>query len=367
MSNALFDALGIDEKDGIDTDEIAKIKKVVSAIRLEAALIAKGHETDDTVVMLDALLLKVKAFRREVSPEEARKIINARNAGEKIEFATGGDTSKLEQELAEANAAKQKLADDLKAMQDAATGSGTKALGGSSTDSIMEELEKHVAGDPARAKNILDLFKQLSGLSPDDFKARADIMGRIAYAMPNWELVVEPSSKEKLPSILVAALQKVADLGKDKVALEGQVKSQAKELDPFEKDSVAYKLAMADKAFDQSVDGTIGNKAYWFDFHADLTNVNGWAAKLAAAEKALADERDDAQATSLAGKLAAELKVRKPIQDALNTLDSKLDGVLEDLGDGNFKWGLVPATVKTARTKIETIKTDLRKAQKSKP
>lgn len=375
MSDALFEALGIDEKALIDPTEVAEIQRTLGLIRIEAAKIAKGYDTDDTMVMLKALHLVVKTFATEATPEMARKMVNARNAGETIPF--GGDTSKLEQELAEAEAKARQLEDNLKKLQDAANGSGLKGLGaGSSTDSIMEEIKTQVSGDPDRAKGILDLFKQLSGLDPKEYKARAGIMGRIAFAQPDWNLVPDPGTGEMLPSILVAANQK-------KVAVETERDALKKELDPFNVDSVAHQLAMAEKDLDPATTGSVGNKAQWFDYHDN--NVDGWKAKLTAAETALTVERDATVATSLAGKLAAAnteltkvkkerddaVAVRTPMENAFNSADTLLNEALDQLGDDKFlAKKLIPGNVKTARDKVGKAMATLYTAQnpaKAKP
>lgn len=387
MSDALFEALGIDESDCIDATEVAEINRVLKLIRVEAAKIAKVNDTEDTLGLLKALYLGVKAFTKEATPELARKMNNAHNNGEPVSLST------IDPETAKKAAEADMLRKQLEDLQATATtpAATTKALGGSPTDSIMAEIEQYVAQDPARAKGVFDLLQSLSALSEDDYKARAVLMRRIVDASPDWELIRSPRG-EMLPSILVAAIQKVADLEKllnplDSGSVAHQLavveKALADEQDASRADSLAgklqtaeAKLAAAEKDLDPAITGSVGSKAQWFDYHD--ADADGWKAKLAAAIQALNDERDTAKATSLAGKLKQAnddltkvkkerddaVKVRTPMENAFNGADRLLDRALENLADDKFfTKKLVPGHVKTAREKIDEARQTLRDAQ----
>ena len=380
MSDALFEALGIDESGCIDATEVAEINRVLGLIRVEAAKVAKVNDTEDTLGLLKALYLGVKAFAKEATPELARKMINAHNNGEPVSLGTiDPETNMLRRQLEDLQAA---------ATTPAAT---TKALGGSPTDSIMAEIEQYVAQDPTRAKGVFDLLQSLSALSEDDYKARAVLMRRIVDASPDWELIRSPRG-EMLPSILVAAIQKVAGLEKllnplDSGSVAHQLavveKALADERDASRADSLAgklqtaeTKLAAAEKDLDPAITGSVGNKAQWFDYHD--ADADGWKAKLTAAIQALNNERDASRADSLAGKLKQAnddltkvtkerddaVKVRTPMENAFNSAATTLDEALENLADKQWVVKkLVPRHVDTARKQISKAAQTLRDAQ----
>lgn len=64
MSKTLFDALGIDESEAIDDDEIKRIKLLISKIKVNAANVARENDTDDTVAILDIIQEVVKRLSK---------------------------------------------------------------------------------------------------------------------------------------------------------------------------------------------------------------------------------------------------------------------------------------------------------------
>lgn len=348
------------DPDRVDETELDAIDNAITGTEATLIGLADKHQTRDSMPLISFIRLAVETIAESTTPAKARAQLKQFENGEIAFIQLGGNTEELERQLAEANAEKQRLADDLKAMQDAATGTSIKALGGSPTDSIMEEIKTQVSGDPDRAKGILDLFKQLSGLDEKEYKARAAIMGRVAFASPDWNLVPDPGTGEMLPSIFVGSKKKKEDAEKA--------------------------LAVAEKALideqNAALAGSLANQLDAAEKQLDPANTNGWAAKLAAVQQELTDERDAALATSLAGKLkqveddlkAAQkakddaIKVLDPISKAAKAADTAMNGALANLADGKFMYKrLVPANVRDARDQIGAAKLALHQAQNPTP
>src|SRR5687767_8926755 len=172
--SALYDALGIDATDGIDATELELIKKAIAAIRVEAARVAEKHDdSNDTMVILQALTLQVKAFRNEITPEDARKIINAHATGEKISFGNGVANAELAAKAAEAEELQRKL-EELQATA-AATTPTTKALSGSGTDpeTLKAKFAQIVDANPDGAAQVLQIVEQFANVPEDERTVRS--------------------------------------------------------------------------------------------------------------------------------------------------------------------------------------------------
>lgn len=96
MSKALFDALGIDETDAIDADEIKAIQLLIGKIKVDAANVAIANDTDDTIAILRMMRAIVKSFgsRSRFDAEQAfNRLMNGQPMGQSGQAALGASNT----------------------------------------------------------------------------------------------------------------------------------------------------------------------------------------------------------------------------------------------------------------------------------
>lgn len=92
MSN-LFDLLDIDEATGIDTNDVAAIKRLLDRMRVEAAQVAKTNDTKTTIALLEEMVRRVRAVSDVTSLDELHAGLAKDSSGAPAKALGAGPTS----------------------------------------------------------------------------------------------------------------------------------------------------------------------------------------------------------------------------------------------------------------------------------
>jgi|GEM_PF-4467400 len=314
MASAADRAFGEIDSDVTD-EELAAMKRAgVEIGRRVGHSVATRYSTRQTVEVLDHLVEVLSEWASAVTIEKVRQDATLVKSGQPSRLFVGIDpeTTKkaalYDQATDESNP--DSLASQVKKLQDAATSSGSQALGAGGINDKLEKIRLHGESDPATLDFVLELLDQLKVLPQGEAVERSIVAGNVIRGAKGYQMVDDPTGGERKPQIVVAA----------NVAYQ----SKAKEVTDRVKD-----IQDLQQKLDPKVTDSYGWKAGWYDADHNPSDPNSLISKLNAATAKLSAsgglDKSKLQATVKEAKNALSGVTgfgKAPLEKKLNELDA---------------------------------------------
>jgi hypothetical protein len=184
--------LGVSEDDLVTDVELEEITRLLKELQIDAAKVARDHDTSDTLAKLQA---GKAAFRQilRMTVQQARAYNHAVSIGQ--EASIPGVTS----------------VDN--GYQPAALSGGTSDTGSSTTDTPeVEQLIALARQYPDRASFLSAVLQELSQLDPAVADITVRLTSKVAQREPGWEAIAHPRTGEPTTQALLDAEQRIAEL-----------------------------------------------------------------------------------------------------------------------------------------------------------